>query len=289
MSLQSLDPRRHAFRPDLAAEALRGRVAATNFAAGEARQMVHSATPVRGQPDVRAAWTTEALFGERVTVYEERDGWAWVQLESDDYVGYVRAPALSAQVRPATHRVKALGSFIYPAPDVKSPPWMPISMNAALAVAEMGATFARLEEGGFVPARHLAEQSRFAPDFVGVAEGFAGVPYLWGGRTRLGIDCSGLLQTAMHRAGLPCPRDSDMQAAEIGEEIAVRRNLDGLARGDLVFWKGHVGIMIDPFLLLHANAHHMAVVIEPLSTAIERISRTGSAVTTVKRPQLKRA
>jgi cell wall-associated NlpC family hydrolase len=285
MSPAPLDPRRNAYRPDLAAEALRGRIAARRYAAGERRQVVHSATPVRAQPNALASWTTEALFGELVAVYDERDGWSWVQLERDGYVGYLRSAALTAQVRQPTHRVKALGTSLYPAPDVKASPWLPISMNALLAVAELGQSFARLADGSFVPVRHIAEIDRFAPDFVAVAERFMGVPYLWGGRSRLGLDCSGLVQVAMHAAGLECPRDSDMQQAELGAEVAVGKGLDGLMRGDLVFWKGHVGIMLDGFLMLHANAHHMSVVAELLTGAVDRITRTGSEIVAIRRLQ----
>ena len=134
-----------------------------------------------------------------------------------------------------------------------------------------------------MPVAHIAERDRFAPDFVAVAEAFLGVPYVWGGKTRLGVDCSGLLQVAMHAAGLPCPRDSDMQQAEVGNAVPVGADLDDLARGDLVFWAGHVGIMLDAVRLLHANAHHMAVAVEPLRAAVDRIARDGSAITAVKR------
>jgi len=283
LSALPLDPRRHPFRRDLAAEALRGKVAARRYAAGEVRQVAHAASPLRGSPDPSAPWTTEALLGELATVYEEKEGWAWVQLQRDGYVGYLHAGALSTQVRRITHRVRALGTFLYPRADIKSAPFMHISMNAGLTVAEMGSAFAKLEDGTFVPARHLAELDRFAPDFVAVGEAFLGVPYLWGGRTRLGVDCSGLLQLALHAGGIACPRDSDMQLAELGSAVEVRADLEGLMRGDLVFWQGHVGIMIDAFQLLHANAHHMAVVIEPLKTAVDRSMRLNAALTAVKR------
>ena len=278
-----LDPRRHAFRGDLAAESLRGRVSASRYSRGEVRQIIHTAAPLRGSPDARDNWTTEALYGEFVTVYDEQDGWAWVQLQHDGYVGYMRANALSAQLVQPTHRVKALGTFLFPAPDVKASPWMQAHLNARLAVAEMGQPFAKLHDGSFVPSRHLAEPGRFAKDFVAVAEQFIGVPYMWGGKTRLGLDCSGLAQTALQAAGIDCPRDSDMQQAELGVPIEVAKDLSGLDRGDLVFWKGHVGIMVDSFLLLHANAHPMAVALELLGAAVDRHARTGLAITAVKR------
>ena len=277
------DRRRNAYRDDLAAESLRGRIAAPRYVAGEARQVVDAAVPLRDTPDPNAGWTTQALFGERVTVYDESEGWAWVQLAGDGYVGYLPDSALSARLQPTTHRVKALGTWLYPAADFKSPPSLALSMNAALCVAEIGASFARLVNGHFVPTAHIAERDRFAPDFVAAAETFLGVPYVWGGKTRLGVDCSGLLQLALHAAGLTCPRDSDMQLAELGSAVPVGDDLGGLARGDLVFWAGHVGIMLDAVRLAHANAHHMAVAIEPLRVAADRIALTGSVITAVKR------
>ncbi len=289
MNTTPLDPRRHAFRDDLAAEELRGKVTAPRYVAGEVRQVVHSATPLRGRPDARQSWTSEVLYGEHVIVYDERDGWAWVQLARDGYVGYLRSGSLSPQVKAPTHRVRALSTFLYTSPDIKAPPWLPLCMTAALSVVQAGATFARLADGSFVPTRHIAELGRNAPDFVAVAERFLGVPYLWGGKTRLGLDCSGLVQVAMSAAGLDCPRDSDMQQAELGGNVRVHADLDGLERGDLVFWKGHMGIMTDAFLLLHANAHHMAVAIEPLRAAVDRIARSGLAVTAIKRLEAKSA
>jgi cell wall-associated NlpC family hydrolase len=287
--IQVLDRRRHAWRDDLAAETLRGKVAAPRYAAGEARQVGDAAVALRGAPDAQASWTTQALFGEIVTVYEERDGWAWVQLADDGYVGYVPASALSARVRQPTHRVKALGTALYPAADIKSCPSLHLSMNALLTVAEPGETFARLDDGRFVPAAHIVARDCFAADFVAVAEAFLGVPYVWGGKTRLGVDCSGLLQVALAAAGHACPRDSDMQLAEVGEALAGNDPLADRRRGDIVFWPGHVGIMRDSDRLLHANAYHMAAATEPLRDAAPRIARTGAAVTAVKRISTERA
>ena len=279
----ALDRRRNAYRADLAAEALRDTVAAPRYAAGAARQVVNAAVPLRGAPEAQARWTTQALFGERITVYDECDGWAWVQLACDGYVGYLPASALSERIEAPTHWVSAPSTWLYARPDFKSPPSLPLSMNAAVRVVAMDAAFAKLVDGRFVPAPHIADQRWHAPDFVAVAEGFLGAPYVWGGKTRAGVDCSGLLQLAIQASGRPCPRDSDMQLAEIGDTTVVGHDLSGLARGDLVFWPGHVGIMLDPDRLLHANAHHMAVAVEPLRVAAERIARTGQAIAAVKR------
>jgi cell wall-associated NlpC family hydrolase len=285
----ALDPRRHPWRDDLAAESLRGRVAAARYVKGEPRQVAYPAIPLWAGPDARQDWTTQVLFGERVTVYEEKGGWAWVQLERDGYVGYVQARTLSAQLRRPTHKVRAPGTFVYASASARAQTGPHLSMTSLLSLAETGAAFSRLAEGGFVPTRHIAELGRFAPDFVAVAERFAGTPYVWGGKTRLGLDCSGLVQVAMHAAGLDCPRDSDMQQAELGRAIAFDAGLDGLERGDLVFWSGHVGIMTDAFMLLHANAHHMAVVAEPLRGAVDRIARGGLEIAAIRRPEAKGA
>lgn len=279
----ALDPRRNAVRADLAALSLRGQVVSPRYAAGILRQIARPAVPLRREPDSNRGLETEALYGEMVKVFDEQDGWAWVQLQRDRYVGYIPSATLSAEIMQATHRVKAIGTFVYPAADIKTPPLLHLPLNADLRVAEWGERFSRLERGGFVITRHISERDRFERDFVDVAERLIGTPYLWGGRTRIGIDCSGLVQVALESAGVAAPRDSDMQMAELGEEIAVPDDLEGLTRGDLIFWKGHVGIMSDGVMFVHANAHHMAVAAETLPEAAARIARDGSRILTVRR------
>ncbi|MDX2202124.1 MAG: NlpC/P60 family protein [Hyphomicrobiaceae bacterium] len=283
MTTQPLDPRRNAFRPDLADESLRGRVAAGRFVMPQVRLVVHASTPLRDRPDPRASWTTEALFGEVVKVLEDHDGWSWVQLQNDGYVGYMRSGALSPYVTRATHRVRALGTFVYPEPEVKAPPIVDLPMNAEVCIAEEGLSFCRLHDGSYIPARHIAPVWQPLRDFVDVAERFLGVPYLWGGKSRLGLDCSGLVQVALQACGVPAPRDSDMQGNELGAPVDVSPTFDNLQRGDLVFWRGHVGLLLDAFTLLHANAHHMCVAEEPFLAAVERIARGGSRVIGVRR------
>jgi cell wall-associated NlpC family hydrolase len=282
------DPRTHPYRADLAAEALRGIVSAPRYVEGELKQVVHGAAPLWSRPDASQGWASQLLHGELVRVYEEKNGWAWAQAVHDSYVGYVRPEALSPDIQAATHRITVPGTFVYAAPDAKALTGLHLSMNALVRVAQTGRGFAKLADGGFVPVRHLGEMDAaapdFVPDFVAVAEQFIGTPYVWGGKTRLGMDCSGLVQVAMHAAGRQCPRDSDMQMAELGMPVEAGRNLDGLQRGDLIFWKGHMGIVSDAATLLHANAHHMAVAAEPLRPAVDRISRSGFPILAIRRP-----
>lgn len=278
-----LDPRRNPYRPDLAAKHLEGRVKAARFAEGQPGQIARAAVPVRKQPGAQHGLETEALYGETVTIYDEANGWAWVQLARDRYVGYLPADTIVREVIVPTHRVQSPGTFLYAVPDIKSPPIMHLSMNAVLAVRGMDEKFAQLAQGGFIVNRHIAPLDRFARDFVEIAERFIGTPYLWGGRTRIGIDCSGLVQTALQAAGLFVARDSDMQQAEVGQAVLVPDRLEGLERGDLVFWPGHVGIMTDGVMMVHANAHHMAVAVEPLPDAAQRIAKTGAKISAIKR------
>ncbi len=267
----SLDRRVTPARPDLAAEFLRGRVEAERYLAGRDRRIAIANAPLRRAPTDEAPLETEALFGERIVVYEEASGWAWAQLARDGYVGYLHAAALATPLEP-THRVAALRTHAYPGPSIKLPPRMALSLGALLRVEASEGDFAVTSEGLRVYARHLAPTAEFETDFVAIAERFLETPYLWGGRTSEGIDCSGLVQAALRAAGIEAPRDSDMMETTLGAPIPVDDDLRGLRRGDLVFWKGHVGVMRDAETLLHANGWHMKVVSEPLAVARERIA-----------------
>jgi cell wall-associated NlpC family hydrolase len=278
-----LDPRVTPVRPDLAAAHLRGQIEASRYAEGRAARVIAASAPLRRGPDPNAPLETEALHGESVTVYDEQEGWAWAQLERDRYVGYLPGAALGAPSTP-THRVAALRVHAYPGPSIKLPPRMVLSLGAQLRIAAREGDFAVSEGGLYFWSRHLAELGSREPDYVAVAERFLETPYLWGGRTSEGVDCSGLVQTALTAAGVAAPRDSDMMEATLGEPIALDDPEAPLKRGDLVFWKGHVGIMRDPVTLLHANGWHMKTVSEPLAEARDRIAaNSGGKVTSVRR------
>jgi cell wall-associated NlpC family hydrolase len=281
--MNAFDPRLTPARADIAADFLAGKVAARAFVAGRKRAVTAAAAPLRRAPAPEAPLDTEALHGEAVTVFDTQDGWAWGQLESDGYVGYLRLDDLGVWTAP-THRVCVPRSFVYPGASIKLPPAAALSLNAAVHVKEMRGDFAMLEGGRCIFAAHLALPNEHAPDFVSVAEKFLHTPYLWGGRTSLGLDCSALIQQALAAAGVSAPRDSDMQEKALGAPLPLEAAAGGLQRGDLVFWKGHAGVMQDSARLLHANGHHMMVVSEPLAAARARIAaKSFGAVTSIRR------
>jgi len=277
----AFDPRVTPARSDLAAHELEGKVAAPRYVAGRTYEVIDPQAPVRGEPRPDAEMTTEALRGERVTVYDmNAEGWAWGQLVADRYVGWLAANALAAAGAPPTHKVSALRTLAFPGPSIKLPPLTGLPLGARLKVVRIADPMAVTDAGAYLPLTHLMPVDRFEIDFVAVAERFLGAPYLWGGKTVLGVDCSGLVQIALTACGLACPRDSDMQEAALGSAVEVGGAVTNWQRGDLIFWKGHVAIVRDGATLIHANAFHMAVTIEPIAEAIARI---GGAVTSVRR------
>jgi hypothetical protein len=277
------DPRLTPARPEVAAKYLEGKVKAARFVEGEAFEVVEGVAPVRRAPASDAEQMTQALRGERVTIYDRSDeGWAWGQLGSDGYVGWMPDSALAWPAESPTHKVTALTTLAFPGPSIKLPPAASLPMGARVNVLREDQTFAVIAGGLHLPRRHLGSLDAREPDFVAVAERFVGAPYLWGGKSAFGIDCSGLVQVSLTAAGTGCPRDSDMQCAGLGRELNASE-AKHLRRGDLIFWKGHVAIVRDAETIVHANAHHMATVIENTREATARIRAAGSEIVSIKR------
>jgi cell wall-associated NlpC family hydrolase len=277
------DPRLTPARPDLAAKYLEGRIEARRFVTGETFEISDSIAPLRGAPCSDAMLLTQALMGERVTIYDRNgEGFAWGQLNGDGYVGWLPDRALARPAAAPTHKITALRTFAFPGPSIKLPPVDTLVMGAAVTVIRDDGVFAVTRGGWYLPRRHVGPIDRHVDDFVAVAEQFAGTPYLWGGKSSLGIDCSGLVQVALNAAGIGCPRDSDMQQDGLGRALDAAESKK-LRRGDLMFWNGHVAIVRDSDTIVHANAHHMATTIENTREAIARIKAAGSEITAIKR------
>ncbi|UAL09701.1 NlpC/P60 family protein [Caulobacter segnis] len=265
----SLDTRITLARPDLADQRLEGLAPAERYA--ESRVMVCAvpAAAIRASASPDAEQWDQLLFGEVFRVLEEKDGFAWGQAPRDGYVGYVATSALAPQGHPPTHAVSAIRTYAFSKPDIKSRPEGLYSLNALVTIEEREGRFAKGAGTGWFVEDHLTPIGRGETDPVAVAERFLGAPYQWGGRESLGLDCSGLVQQALYACARACPRDTDMQRGFFPEVAEADRR-----RGDLVFWKGHVAILLDRDTILHANAHHMATAIEPLAEAIARIAAT---------------
>jgi len=294
--MTKLDPRLNAYRADLAAAGLRGQVEAGRFVEGESAQVCRGVVDLHRRPAADAPIDSQLLFGEPVTLYERADGWAWVQSRQDGYVGYVAAAALGAVLAAPSHSVAVLRALAFPKPDLKAPPLDALPMGSAVQVTGNEGRFSEIAFGpgqrAWVTSAHLAPAGAFAPDYTATALQFLGVPYLWGGKSSLGLDCSGLIQVALARAGFACPRDTDMQAAGLGDEIA--QSLQSLkshrpACGDILYMPGHVAIALDESRVVHANAYHMLVAIEPLSDLLHRVAAecgqpADQVITSIRRP-----
>ncbi|MEQ9332317.1 NlpC/P60 family protein [Thalassobaculum sp.] len=283
-----LDPRLHAWRPDLAAAGLRGQVDAAQFADPAPARIAAGTASVREQPRDDARQATELLYGEAVDVIERAGGWAWVQNRVDGYVGYVREAALGAPAAEPTHRVSALRSYLFDGPDLKLTPRGLLHMTSPVAVAETRDDgWSRLADtaegpGGYLWTRHLCPLVATAHDWIATARRFLGAPYAWGGRSSTGLDCSALVQLALARAGIAAPRDSDMQAAGLGEPV--EGEVEAARPGDVLCWPGHVAFMVGGQRILHANAFHMAVAQERLADFRARTLEKVGDVRAVRRP-----
>jgi cell wall-associated NlpC family hydrolase len=280
--MTTFDPRTTLARPDLAADSLRGQVTASHYTSGQRLTVIRSTASLFSEPRADGAMQTELLFGETITVLEQSpEGWSWGQSDPDHYVGYLPSDALSVQAHQPTHRVTSLRSFVYASASIKLVPLTALSFGSRVCVIGTHNQFSLLADGGFIISAHLSPLDETCVDPARFAALFLHTPYLWGGRSSLGLDCSGLVQLAFQACGIACPRDSDMQERDLGHLVP---DLQTLRRNDLVFWKGHVGLMWDETTLLHASGHHMSVLKEPLVEARDRIlAKTGHDITLCKR------
>ncbi len=284
-SLPVLDPadtRLNAARDDLAHSDLKGKVVATKFVDPVPGAIKVSVADLKSKPVDTNNNIHQLLFGEAIHIFDQQDGWAWVQSRRDRYVGYVRISDIQkgADLPFPTHSVRVARTFVYPKAELRNPPQMMLSMASQVVVIDTrevrGTKYAMLNSGGFVVQSHLRPIDDHAKDFVVEAERLLHTPYLWGGASAFGLDCSALVQLSMRMCGHEELRDSDMQAGTLGKEIDAGENMRELQRGDLIFWPGHVAIHKGSIHgiphIIHASGHTMSVAIEPLHPALERIA-----------------
>ncbi|MEP2028444.1 MAG: NlpC/P60 family protein [Paracoccaceae bacterium] len=252
----------------VAATPLRGKVDAALFTDGVRRQVIVPLTNLYRFP--RGPRDRQLLIGDTLTVYEHTSEMSYVQSHKDDYCGYVASSALGAP-EDVTHWVSARSTHAYASPSIKSVDVMSLSFGSQVVCKSEDGKFIETNFG-FIPKNHLSLIGHFATDPIEIAQQFLGTPYLWGGNSSFGIDCSGLVQASYLACGLPCQADSDLQCVSLGTSQPPNSEYQ---KGDLLFWAGHVALALNPETMIHATAHYMSVVLEDIRAAISRIDEQG--------------
>ena len=278
------DPREYAYKAGLAADYMRGLIRSPKFLVGEVFQVKINVTSLKKSPGQSSEQVSELLFGEEIIIYEILNGWAWGQSQTDGYVGYVSMDHISCKLQENTHEVTALRAFVYKQPDIKASIITCLSMASQLSITHSRGLFAYIENLGWIFEKSIRTLGGVESDFVSVAQKFTGTPYLWGGRSSFGIDCSGLVQLSLRRVGVLCPRDTDQQASSVGSPV--NDEITKLLRGDLIYVNGHVAIMVNPHTILHANAFHMSVELESLEDFLSRLKQDNIHIAQMRRPSL---
>jgi len=276
MTAHQFDKRITAARTDLADISLKNNIKADHYVKGSFGRIKTSIAPLLRAPDINAPRDSELFYGEAVMVFEQGDEWCWIQNQTDYYVGYIQRHHLIMQETKPTHRIHVLRTYIYTEPDIKSRPLQLLSLNSIIVGERTNKKFIHINNGGWVFADHTSTLDEHAADYVTVAEGFLGTPYLWAGRSSLGLDCSALVQLSLAITGLSVLRDSDMQEETIGKRVNSTLDNTALQRGDLIFWKGHVGIMQNEKDMVHANGTYMQVTSNPVHEFARLIRHSSS-------------
>lgn len=278
------DPRVTPSRPDLAADWLDGYLEAEHFAKPDPHSIEKDMVPLYRTPDDSQGIQSQLLYGECFDVLEDKDGWLWGQNHSDGYVGYIKKEGAIKKRTRSTHQVMNIGTWGYASRDIKSAPVQYYSFGSLLEVTDMEDRYAQLADGTYVMCGHIRALDAPDTDPISHAFRFLGVPYLWGGRSSCGIDCSALIQLCMDQCGIKIPRDTDLQQKALGKTIAANLGEAALVPGDLVFWPGHIAMLIDRTNIIHANTRSMAVSIDELAEfARWKGENDGSTITAIKR------
>lgn len=279
----TLDKAINPYRDDIAAIKLKGIIEAPNFVDAERMQINVPRAFLKSAPDIESPSLNEALLGDIFDVYEIKNGFAWGQLERDNYVGYIQTSALDDNLFKPSHKIKTIRTYGFKEPSIKSRIISTLSLGAQiLPKGEIENGFYNCGELGFVFAKHVCALDEYFDDPAQIAQMYLGAPYTWGGNSSIGVDCSGLAQNSFRACAINLPRDARMQE-ELGQNIEIKPDLSGLKRNDLIFWQGHVAIMIDETNIIHANAYHLMTVIEPLEEANQRYLGNNLPIRTIRR------